>query len=227
MNDNGDETDPVLQLAELHDRIGRLERRLARERSGRLQAEQIVDGRARELWLANKVLGAAAQQMEYLSEHDALTGLANRRALDSWVTRRQARAQRSGTMTGVISIDLDNFKEINDSRGHATGDACLRMLAGAAQSCVRSEDLVVRHGGDEFVILLEGVHGPVGVAEVAEKLRMAIGAPIEWGDQSLQVRASFGVTVLASDEPLEGGLHRADAAMYLSKEAGGNRVSVL
>ena len=160
---------------------------------------------------------------------DALTGLYNRYYLDVHLARLHARAVGEARPLSLIVCDLDRFKAINDTYGHAAGDSVLRHVAGRLSGCVRTPDLVARQGGEEFVIVLPDT--TIGDAErAADRLRRAIAdtaIPLNADGASLRVTASFGVSEIAWDEPAaDEALRRADAALYRSKHKGRNCVTM-
>jgi diguanylate cyclase (GGDEF)-like protein len=204
--------------------VQRLERRLMRERAARQEAERLLEVKSRELWEANSALSSAVEQLEHASSHDELTGLANRRALEPWMREHSTRIPRTGSLVGVISIDLDRFKEVNDSLGHAAGDHLLQEIAARISDLVRAEDLVVREGGDEILVLLNGIHDCTGVLGVAQKVLDSIRRPVDAEDSTIYPSASMGATVQLPGEEAGLALRRADRAMYEAKAAGGDRV---
>lgn len=160
------------------------------------------------------------EQLEWSANHDALTGLANRQALE----RRAARLIAATPMslpTALVCIDLDHFKPINDSAGHAAGDAMLRAVADAMGACVRASDLVARVGGDEFALLLERC-GPDTALRIAHDVRDAIHAiSLPWEGRALRVGASLGVASLSrSMADVAAWVEAADDACYAAKAAG-------
>ncbi|HLY35952.1 MAG TPA: diguanylate cyclase, partial [Candidatus Limnocylindria bacterium] len=167
------------------------------------------------------------QQLRHLADHDQLTGLLNRRRLEEELKRELARVGRFGTPGALISLDVDNFKQINDSAGHAAGDSVLVEVAGVLSQRFRSTDAVARLGGDEFAVLLAGVSGEAAQV-AAEKLREAIAAAAPaFGGKPLPITASIGVAPFDSDDvTADELLVNADLAMYAAKEAGRNRVVV-
>ena len=211
-------------VAALQKRVEQLERRLARERAARREAEHLLETKSRELWAANNSLNSAVAQLTTLSAHDELTGLPNRRALQNWMTARRSLTPRTGEHVGIISLDLDRFKDVNDTLGHAAGDLLLQTLATRLATVVRGDDLVVRMGGDEILVLLTGIHDCDDVEAVADKALHAIRLPVDFGAETVYPAASFGVTVQRLGEDPEDALRRADAAMYEAKAAGGDRV---
>jgi len=161
--------------------------------------------------------------LEYIAYHDALTGLPNRALLMDRLHHAASRADRSGTRMAVLFIDLDRFKTINDSLGHAVGDAVLQAAAGRLKSLVRNVDTLSRLGGDEFVVLLESVRDGQAAAIVAEKIIQALEKVLHIGDYPLHISASIGISLYPEDgRDAETLLKHADAAMYKSKERGRN-----
>jgi diguanylate cyclase (GGDEF)-like protein len=158
------------------------------------------------------------ERLRHLAYHDTLTGLPNRGLLYDrlGVAVRQAHRRASGI--GVLFLDLDDFKAVNDSRGHEAGDKVLVELAFRLRDGVRAGDTVARLGGDEFVVLLDGVAGPEDAARVAAKLLEAVRAPFRRGGHDLFVTASIGVSTYPEDgASAEALLRSADAAMYDAK----------
>jgi diguanylate cyclase (GGDEF)-like protein len=154
-----------------------------------------------------------------------LTGLANRRALDAAVVRAIGRARRDAALCTVLFIDIDHFKDINDSLGHAVGDAVLQRVGRALRDRLRRGDLLARYGGEEFVALLPDTDLDAA-KRVAEVLRRRIET-IDFSSLtgSLPVRVSIGVAQLSEDLMAAGSLvSAADAAMYEAKRQGRNRV---
>jgi diguanylate cyclase (GGDEF)-like protein len=182
---------------------------------------------------ADKVGHALTQASQLLdtakheAHHDVLTGLANRSLFQQVVQQQLAQARRSSGNVSVLFIDLDGFKGINDTHGHAVGDALLQQAAQRLLQGVRSGDLVARLGGDEFAVALVEP-GIRGTAKVADKLVESLSAPFVVGDRTLQISASIGgasygpqtTTALATCEAL---LREADTAMYRAKESGRRR----
>jgi diguanylate cyclase (GGDEF)-like protein len=158
-----------------------------------------------------------ASELRHLALHDMLTGLPNRTVfadrLDHALVQR-----RKGTDVGVIYLDLDNFKIVNDSHGHAVGDALLKIVAGRIAAAVRAGDTAARLGGDEFAVIVEGVADPGVVGEIANRIRATVEEPVSIGEVRLVPRASVGLTVgtPGRDGPDEL-LREADMAMYAEK----------
>jgi diguanylate cyclase (GGDEF)-like protein len=159
---------------------------------------------------------------------DALTGLANRRQFYEVLGREYERAQRFGQPVSLILLDIDDFKQINDSRGHLAGDAVLHSVAATLSEVIREIDLAARYGGEEFAVLLPQT-GPDGAANLAERLRSEIAArSIRFGtDEITGVTASFGVAAGPVNEQTQIDLiASADAALYQAKREGKDRVTL-
>lgn len=166
------------------------------------------------------------QELHRLATSDALTGLANRRHFMERLEQERARAVRFNTRCGLMMIDLDHFKQINDQFGHATGDRVLKAFADTAAAQLRQIDIIGRIGGEEFAVLLPGTD-MAGAETLAERLRLAVAA-IGFADMhSLQVTTSIGVTVITkSDLEVDAPLSRADKAVYAAKHNGRNRIEI-
>jgi diguanylate cyclase (GGDEF)-like protein len=167
-------------------------------------------------------------QLERLATHDGLTGVCNRRYFNELAGKEIYRAQRYGKAISFIMLDVDHFKLINDTYGHAAGDAALKALAETIQGMLRQSDIIGRYGGEEFVILLPEID-PLTAVGIAEKLRSALEQMhIQYEEHALDLRASFGVTgVMPPEQVALNALQRyADRALYEAKETGRNRVCV-
>lgn len=161
----------------------------------------------------------AMSRMAYLAQHDPLTGLHNRSAFYERFEQAQAMAQRHGKQMGLLFIDLDNFKGINDSLGHESGDMILTALAGKLKSCVRSADTVCRYGGDEFVVLLGEIAEASHAHAVADKIRESAAEPMVIAGREVSLQLSIGVSVYPEDgEIVEDLVKTADSAMYRLKK---------
>ena len=167
---------------------------------------------------------AAEEQLEHLALHDALTGLPNRVLVSEHLARVLEVAARSGRQVGVLYLDLDNFKEVNDRFGHAAGDVILQTVAERLRDAVRPGDTPGRLGGDEFVVVCGGLPGPAEAMDIAERVEAAVAEPIDVGDTVLSVTASTGISIGGGTELYGDHLLRdADAAMYLAKQSGRGR----
>ena len=164
---------------------------------------------------------ASEARINYLAHHDLLTGLPNRVLLLDRLEFLLASARRRDSQVGVLFIDLDNFKTVNDSLGHVAGDALLRIVATRIEKALRAMDVVSRHGGDEFLVVLPDLESDEAPIPVAEKLLAAISEPVELEGQSLSVSPSIGISVFPRDGATPDALIKnADAAMYLAKDRG-------
>jgi diguanylate cyclase (GGDEF)-like protein len=162
---------------------------------------------------------AMSLQREYQALHDALTGLPNRTLLARRTTNALAGGARSGAMSGFLLLDLDRFKEVNDTLGHPVGDGLLQVVAHRLTRSVRPGDVVARVGGDEFAVLLPSVRTADTAREVASRLRAALAEPIRLEGISLEIEASVGIARYPRDATTVDGLMQcADVAMYLAKE---------
>jgi diguanylate cyclase (GGDEF)-like protein len=167
------------------------------------------------------------EQLRHLAFHDPLTGLANRALFHDRVEHSIAGQAREATAIGVLYIDLDGFKAVNDSGGHAMGDAVLTAIGRRLQSCARPSDTVARLGGDEFAVLMERLRDPASAEALADRIVAVLGEPIDVGGVELSVGASVGVAVRElGGESASEVLREADCAMYAAKVQGkGRRVT--
>jgi diguanylate cyclase (GGDEF)-like protein len=204
----------------------------------RLVGAIVLSRRTREPWPegSRRLLDAAAAEAAVALERaysrreadaaaatDALTGLPNRRYFDEFIGLL-ARRRRADDAVGVLMVDIDHFKQINDRHGHAVGDEVLREVAGAIAATVRDEDVPARIGGEEFAVLLRNP-GEAIAAEVGERVRVAVRG-LDLRDRGIaKVSVSVGVAVSrAADESIPQIVDRADRALYRAKRAGRDRV---
>ncbi|GBG12525.1 diguanylate cyclase [Novimethylophilus kurashikiensis] len=163
------------------------------------------------------------QRMTYLAEHDFLTDLPNRLLLNDRLSQSLTLARRDGYFVALMFIDLDHFKNINDSLGHEVGDQLLKMMSKRFLACLRDSDTLSRQGGDEFIVLLPEIADHFAPAEVAEKLLNAAATPFNISGTELRVSASIGIAVFPDDgDTVEALTKSADAAMYHAKSLGRN-----
>ena len=164
------------------------------------------------------------QELRHQATHDALTGLPNRVLLFDHLETELARAQRGRNLAAVLFLDLDNFKRVNDSLGHAAGDALLREVATRLLTCLRPNDTVARYGGDEFTILIGDLASVENISVIVHKLRSAFERPLAIMGRELFVSFSIGISLYPNDgnEP-EILLQNADTAMYRAKRRGSNQ----
>jgi diguanylate cyclase (GGDEF)-like protein/PAS domain S-box-containing protein len=183
----------------------------------------------RFLAAAASMVAAALQRLDsearlaYLAQFDALTGLPNRALLADRFSMMIVQARRRGAALGVLFIDLDDFKLVNDTQGHAAGDVLLKEAAKRLQSAVRDGDTVARISGDEFAVILTDLARPDDAALVAQKIIDRLSAPADIDGQEVVVTASIGIAAFPADgEDAETLLGAADAAMYRAKQSGRN-----
>lgn len=177
----------------------------------------------RDLAKKNAELERLYAEVQRLAITDPLTGLLNRRGFFENGAREVARARRYGTPLAAIMLDLDHFKDINDTHGHAVGDQVVAHMAARCVELLRQVDLLGRYGGEEFVLLLPGTT-PEGALNIAERLRRAFEDPLPVEPAGLIVTLSLGVAALTDRTPdLEALLQAADRALYKAKAAGRNR----
>lgn len=169
----------------------------------------------------------AELRVQELARIDSLTGLPNRNMFLGELERAIARTQRHGLPFALCFIDLDRFKSINDTLGHAAGDQLLRVMAGRLRGVLRTTDLVARLGGDEFVVLLEGKAGAGDLGVAANKMLAALAEPLTLGVATVQLSGSIGISCHPADgDDAATLLRHAEAAMYLAKSRGKNNVQI-
>lgn len=166
---------------------------------------------------------AAEAQVEFLAHHDALTDLPNRILGKLLFDQIVIQAERSGSRAAMLFFDLDNFKRVNDSLGHAAGDLLLKAVADRLIYCVRDTDLVIRQSGDEFIVLLPNVHDVDEVSSVANKILERLRPPFDIAGESVSTSASLGAVVFPEDgRSFDELFKKADTAARFAKEAGRN-----
>ncbi len=167
----------------------------------------------------------AEEQVLYNAHHDLLTGLPNRRLFMDRLEQEVKHIQRSSLPLAILFLDLDGFKEVNDTLGHDAGDRLLCEVAERLVECVRNDDTVARLGGDEFAVILAGAKQRVGVQRVAQTIIEALAKPFHIAQQSVQISASIGITFYPQDASSPVALlQAADQAMYRAKKSGSNRM---
>jgi len=178
----------------------------------------------RRLRKSNEDLGSALATIRQLATHDTLTGLANRALFTESLNRALARADRHGWPVALLFMDLDRFKNLNDTLGHQLGDEALKEAARRLNSCIRESDVSARLGGDEFVLLVEEYAGPTVLIEIAERILAAIYQPLALGGHEINLSVSIGICTYPADARDAGALlSNADIALYQAKEQGRNR----
>jgi diguanylate cyclase (GGDEF)-like protein len=164
------------------------------------------------------------QELQNVAETDSLTGLMNRGAFEERLRREMARCRVQGQILGLMLVDIDFFKQVNDEHGHLAGDDVLRRISATLRAGIRPSDVLARYGGEEFVVLLYGA-GPKQTEDVAERLRADV-ANLENLPGGTRLTASFGVAVSQPEDSVSSLVVRADEALYRSKRDGRNRVHV-
>ena len=198
--------------------VGRLFDALQQHDLGTLELE-LVGEAIHRLWRENR-------RMAFLSNYDELTGIFNRRGLFNAIHHLAHLSQRNDNTVGVLMIDIDHFKAINDSHGHPAGDAIIQYTVGTARSQVRESDSIFRWGGDEFLLLLPDCDLQ-HAARNAERIRQKIAEmPVYFGSVTIPVTVSIGVAQLAKRESQDSLVERVDRALYLAKQEGRDRVHV-
>jgi diguanylate cyclase (GGDEF)-like protein len=200
-----------------------LKRRLPSGRIIALSHQPTADGGAVVVFEDVTEREQAEERARFLSTHDDLTGLPNRLVFGQTVSDAVKAGRRYGQEFAVMFVDLDRFKIINDTLGHAAGDSLLIEIANRLKQCVRESDVVSRVGGDEFIILLREISDALQVTTVARKILSAVIKPLTIHGQECRVTASIGISLFPSDAQDEESLTKnADAAMYAAKEDGRN-----
>ena len=163
------------------------------------------------------------EHLTYLAQYDHLTGLVNRTLFRDRVVQAMARTKRMQQPIGLMLLDLDRFKAVNDTFGHDMGDELLKSVAERLKICVREVDTVARMGGDEFTIILEGVSSEQNILAVATRITESIAAPFELKGHHLSIGVSIGITIYPQDDhSIDELLKHADTAMYRAKQQGGS-----
>jgi diguanylate cyclase (GGDEF)-like protein len=164
------------------------------------------------------------EKLTHQAFHDAMTGLANRTLFQDRLEHALARGARDGSLVGVLFIDLDDFKMVNDTHGHAAGDALLTTVAKRIAGALRADDTAARLGGDEFAALIENVRDPAVVEETANRILAALAEPVVVGpDVTVTAVASIGITITPEATDADELLRQADLALYVAKGAGKNQ----
>lgn len=190
------------------------------------QVMHAIDRMAESLAQQRREIAQNTESLERQARIDALTGLANRHMLNLRLDQALAYARHAQRVAGVLMLDLDRFKTVNDSLGHNQGDLLLQEVAKRLSECIREDDTVARLGGDEFVVVLADMARPDDIEPVAQKILRALAAPLEVGSQVLSVTTSLGIAVFPRDgESADELLQYADTAMYRAKDQGGNAMT--
>ncbi len=161
-------------------------------------------------------------RLHRMAQYDELTGLPNRACFRDRLDTALARVRRNGGRVALLYVDLDRFKQVNDTYGHSGGDQLLRAVADRLTHCVRDTDTVARLGGDEFVVLLESIAEAEDARRVVDKIRAAFEQPMQIAEHSLDIGLSIGTALYPEDGDAEAQLlKQADDRMYLMKARGG------
>jgi diguanylate cyclase (GGDEF)-like protein/PAS domain S-box-containing protein len=195
-----------------------------RDITERKQMEEELKRTAAELVQSNAELQLSADRMSYLANHDTLTGLPNRKLFQERLGQAIAWAQENGQQVALLFLDLDGFKQINDSFGHDMGDLLLKSVSRRLTGCLRGSDTVSRLGGDEFTVILPAIPTAQDAARVADKILSTLSKPFEIQDHAIDITISIGVSLYPHlADSVESLLKSADTAMYQAKDLGKNR----
>lgn len=217
----------------------RYERRIRRERRARTEAEELLEGKSRELYAANQTLSRFAAELEarvedrtreldlsreqavVLAERDQLTGLSNRMRFGRILDEATVGTLEKGGRTALLLIDIDDFKDINDTLGHGAGDAFLRGVAVRLSGLMRGSDTTARLGGDEFAAIVTDFRSASDLEAIADRILAAASLPVAYGEDLIEASCSIGIAVFPDDASNIVDLQRfADIALYRSKSLG-------
>ena len=186
-----------------------------RNRQGEIVGASTI---ARDITARRQAERTWTESMSHLAYHDAVTGLPNRLLFNDRLAQAFSEAHRHQGKLAVVFVDLDNFKSVNDRLGHGVGDALLKAVANSLVACLRSNDTVSRHGGDEFVIILREIKDTNGAAKTVQKIAASVETVHRIGPHELQVTASIGISIYPDHgQTGEVLVNKADAAMYRAK----------
>ncbi len=173
---------------------------------------------------AKKKMEQRAGELERLAFTDALTGVANRRYIQFKVEQALQEVEQFGRKIGLLMIDLDEFKRVNDAYGHEAGDIVLRTISNTLTQSLRPRDLVGRWGGEEFLVIVKALHGTI--EEIAERCRRLIAeSAVRVENETLRITVSVGATLIRQGDSADSAVKRADNLMYQSKVSGRNRTT--
>ena len=190
--------------------------------------DYLVKGQGHPELLARSVRYAierkrSEERLTYMAQYDQLTGLVNRALFRDRLIQAMARSKRLQQPLGLMLLDLDRFKSVNDTLGHDIGDELLKGVAERLKGCVREVDTVARMGGDEFTVILEGVASEQGIVIVAKRIAESIAAVFDLKGHQVNIGISIGITVYPHDDHgIDELLKHADSAMYRAKHKGGS-----
>ena len=194
----------------------------------RKELEEALRQNNNQLRAAIRTEIALRQRQEHLQRiatQDPLTGVTNRAPFHRRAEHAIAASRRSGQLVALLFIDLDRFKDVNDSYGHAAGDEVLRQVAARLSGCLREVDTIARQGGDEFLVLLDGIEKSEQVTQVTARMQEELARPMEVEGREIAITSSIGIALYPQDGKEVSTLVRmADLAMYRSKQLGRNTV---
>ncbi len=192
---------------------------IIRDITERKKMEETLKEAAARLELDNAQLKQLGDSLHHQANHDPLTGLPNRKQFYECLSQAIEWANLNEKMIGLLFLDLNGFKAVNDTLGHAIGDLLLKEVAHRLQGCLRGSDTVSRLGGDEFTVILPGIPGKLGATRVADKIRHTINQPFQLEDNTLSVGTSIGISLYPLDsEDIDQLINHADTAMYEDKK---------
>ncbi len=195
-----------------------------RDITERKRMEEELKRTAAELVRSNAELAQSATQLRHLANHDPLTGLPNRKLFQERLDQALVWANENEQLVALLFLDLDGFKQINDTQGHDVGDLLLKAVARRLTGCLRSSDTVSRLGGDEFTVILPAIPSSQDAGRVAEKILSTLSQPFEIEEHTISVTTSVGISLFPQDgRDAETLVKSADNAMYCAKELGKNR----
>lgn len=180
----------------------------------------------RQVGKSARALELARNDAQHKSVHDALTGLANRGGFEESLRQVRAGLSRGSMAAALLALDLDRFKQVNDTLGHEAGDILLRQVAARLRLLVRESDTIARLGGDEFMVLMHQIDSPADCTALATRIVARISEPYMLGSNDVRIGVSIGVATASSVEALEDIVARADAALYEAKDGGRNQYRV-
>lgn len=165
------------------------------------------------------------ERLEYLATHDPLTGMANRALFSELANKTLSEARRSKSSVAILFLDIDRFKQINDTLGHYTGDLLLQHVANSLLKLLRAGDIVARQGGDEFIMALPNLTSLLDASLLADKILRTLALPYTLNGQTLKITTSIGIALFPDDATeLENLMQLTDIALYQAKQAGRNKV---
>ncbi|MBV8835248.1 MAG: EAL domain-containing protein [Alphaproteobacteria bacterium] len=220
-SDNGDANPEFARSLDRHQQgHSMFERELGDDRWALVNEHRTADGGTIVLYTDISELKRRDRELQHMAHHDALTGLPNRELFHRRVAEALSSARSRGWTVGIMCLDLDYFKNINDTLGHAAGDHLLRCVAERLRSCFRGDETVARLGGDEFAVVLGNLSKPEAAATLAEQLIGVVGQPVDYNGQMITTGLSIGIALSSDGSDGEAILKNADLALYRSKADG-------